>query len=93
MDKPTKEEHHEIYKKALHHYEPNRLLCVLIFECSETWPPDKGISHTEHLFPELGSHRPTFYVGAGWWPMDDEGVKKRIEVLKDCIERTKPDQP
>jgi hypothetical protein len=40
------------------------------------------------FFPELWAKRTSDSLLAGWFPGDESGWQKRIELLKQCIEET-----
>lgn len=86
----TKEERHEIYKRALEwlikHKQGGDIygqhgLCLLLLI--------KPIGRFElEDFPEVLAHKPEVVKGC-WWPIDIDDPN-RERVLRDAIEKTKP---
>ena len=88
---PTKERRLEIYKLAFKYIETyaeryheiyNTGICWAIAmvksDFKETPYPDL------ESYPEILSYKPE-NAGVYWWPNDEIGVQKRIEVLKEVI--------
>lgn len=90
MSRYTKAQRHGYYKAAKEEliasyvfFSPlSRGICSVLLEVAP-------LAYERDDFPEFESHRPLKH-GVYWWPRDEEGYQKRLEVLDDCIEKTKP---
>lgn len=86
----TKEERYEVYRKALVRIEDHTddFICDAMGACS-------GYKHALlHGFPEVEKQKPKKTILKNfiefWFENNDEGRQKRIEILKQAIEETKP---
>lgn len=85
----TKGKRHSIYIKALGHIESHAedFICDAI-------QLSGGFRLNNADYPELENRKPKetirFYGTEIWFENNDEGRQKRIEILKQAIEETKP---
>lgn len=82
----TKEQRHEIYKKALDfliEYGYFGYMCNAIHLVSGKYPSDMSV------YPEILKGKPTVGKYASYWfPFNKQGHEKRIEILKQAIKET-----
>ena len=88
----TKEQRHECYKYALKRFNQERAFAICL-ELDDAlmsiFDIELNFSTLPESFPELLAHKPSNKdMGELWWLFSN--VQTRINVLKSCIEQTKP---
>lgn len=88
--KPTKETRNNIYTATLRKIRKKTdYMCIAMLYAMDMC--DDYYEITEDNFPEMFAYNPMHEtLLGGWFPMTTKGMKKRIEILKNCIEQTKP---
>ena len=89
----TKEQRHEVYKRALVKFNAGRrYMCDAITDVvQELYDEWYGYASVVQDFPEFAAMKPKrTYDMWGWFP--DYEKAKRIKILTDCINLTKPEE-
>lgn len=75
----------EILEAALKHIDGKERACICL-----TIDHYTGDGNTFKHFPELLAYKPSGRSDwMSWWPYDKEGNARRVEVLKELIEKLK----
>lgn len=89
----TKEQRHEVYKRALVKFNAGRkYMCDAITDVvHELYSRWYGYESVMYDFPEFAAMKPKMtYDMFGWFPDDEK--EKRIKILTDCINLAKPEE-
>jgi hypothetical protein len=92
MKKLSREQKHEIYKLSYEYVKKREsaLMCLGIFRAADNLGLDLYPFQLEAQLTEFYSQKPPG-VRSIWFPRNEYGKKKRLEILAKCVEMTKPE--